>query len=187
MTADFRIAIVGSGPAGLSAAARAAQLGIAHVLLEKTDHLSDTHPPGRLRNHLLVNWLGALTDGRIDATVEPWRALAAEPIAYAEEMPTMQVWRRLNDQGKLNAQQKLFFAPVKPREELYNVSADPHEVHNLAGSPAHQAVLKELRAALDRWIEQTHDLGAVPEAELIKRGLVKDVSANYADRKRTAQ
>ncbi|CAH0349265.1 cyclic nucleotide-binding domain-containing protein [Sphingobium sp. CECT 9361] len=37
-----RIAIVGSGPAGLSAAARAAGLGLSHVLLEKTDHLSDT-------------------------------------------------------------------------------------------------------------------------------------------------
>jgi len=36
------VAIVGSGPAGLSAAARAAQLGLSHVLLEKTDHLSDT-------------------------------------------------------------------------------------------------------------------------------------------------
>ncbi|WP_324749819.1 cyclic nucleotide-binding domain-containing protein [Sphingomonas sp. LY54] len=42
MTARVRIAIVGSGPAGLSAAARAAQLGISHVLLEKSDHLSDT-------------------------------------------------------------------------------------------------------------------------------------------------
>ena len=38
----FKIAIVGSGPAGLSAAARAAQLGLSHVLMEKTDHLSDT-------------------------------------------------------------------------------------------------------------------------------------------------
>ena len=37
-----RVAIVGSGPAGLSAAARAADLGMSHVLLEKTDHLSDT-------------------------------------------------------------------------------------------------------------------------------------------------
>lgn len=37
-----RIAIVGSGPAGLSAAARAKQLGISHLLLEKSDHLSDT-------------------------------------------------------------------------------------------------------------------------------------------------
>jgi cGMP-dependent protein kinase 2 len=37
-----KIAIIGSGPAGLSAAARAAQLGLSHILLEKTDHLSDT-------------------------------------------------------------------------------------------------------------------------------------------------
>lgn len=42
MADAVRIAIVGSGPAGLSAAARAAQLGLSHVLLEKTDHLSDT-------------------------------------------------------------------------------------------------------------------------------------------------
>ncbi|RJT26368.1 4Fe-4S dicluster domain-containing protein [Chakrabartia godavariana] len=42
MTSTYKVAIVGSGPAGLSAAARAAQLGVAHVLLEKTDHLSDT-------------------------------------------------------------------------------------------------------------------------------------------------
>ena len=38
----YRIAIVGSGPAGLSAAAHAAKLGLSHILLEKTDHLSDT-------------------------------------------------------------------------------------------------------------------------------------------------
>ena len=38
----FKVAIIGSGPAGLSAAARAAALGLSHVLLEKTDHLSDT-------------------------------------------------------------------------------------------------------------------------------------------------
>ncbi len=38
----FRVAIIGSGPAGMSAAGRAAQLKLKHVLLEKTDHLSDT-------------------------------------------------------------------------------------------------------------------------------------------------
>ncbi len=42
MSELYRVAIVGSGPAGLSAASRAAQLGMSHILLEKTDHLSDT-------------------------------------------------------------------------------------------------------------------------------------------------
>ena len=42
MTDRVCVAIVGSGPAGLSAAGRAAALGLSHVLLEKTDHLSDT-------------------------------------------------------------------------------------------------------------------------------------------------
>ena len=42
MADTYRIAIVGSGPAGMSAAAHAAKLGISHILLEKTDHLSDT-------------------------------------------------------------------------------------------------------------------------------------------------
>ncbi len=106
----------------------------------------------------------------------------AQRISYAEEMPTLQVWRRLNAEGRLLGPQKLFFAPSKPREELYDINADPHEIHNLADSTEHQAVLKELRAALDKWPEETHDLGAVPEAELIKRGLVKDVSDRYADR-----
>ena len=42
MAEKYRIAIVGSGPAGLSAAAHAATIGVSHILLEKTDHLSDT-------------------------------------------------------------------------------------------------------------------------------------------------
>ncbi|MCW1382162.1 cyclic nucleotide-binding domain-containing protein [Novosphingobium sp. KCTC 2891] len=42
MSQVYKVAIVGSGPAGMSAASRAAGLGLDHVLLEKTDHLSDT-------------------------------------------------------------------------------------------------------------------------------------------------
>ncbi|MEZ5709594.1 MAG: cyclic nucleotide-binding domain-containing protein [Blastomonas sp.] len=42
MSETYRVAIIGSGPAGMSAAGRAAQLGVSHVLLEKTTHLSDT-------------------------------------------------------------------------------------------------------------------------------------------------
>jgi CRP-like cAMP-binding protein/thioredoxin reductase/Fe-S-cluster-containing hydrogenase component 2 len=42
MTEPLDIVIIGSGPAGLSAAGRAAERGMAYILLEKTDHLSDT-------------------------------------------------------------------------------------------------------------------------------------------------
>ena len=42
MSTVYEIAIIGSGPAGLSAAARAAELGISHVLIEKSGRLSDT-------------------------------------------------------------------------------------------------------------------------------------------------
>ncbi|UXI70330.1 cyclic nucleotide-binding domain-containing protein [Tahibacter amnicola] len=42
MSERFRIAIVGSGPGGLSAAARAAERGESHVLLEAEAHLSNT-------------------------------------------------------------------------------------------------------------------------------------------------
>jgi CRP-like cAMP-binding protein/Fe-S-cluster-containing hydrogenase component 2/thioredoxin reductase len=42
MAERFKIAIVGSGPGGISAAARAAERGEPHVLLEAEDHLSNT-------------------------------------------------------------------------------------------------------------------------------------------------
>lgn len=42
MSEPLDIAIIGSGPAGLSAAARAAARNMRYILLEKTDHLSDT-------------------------------------------------------------------------------------------------------------------------------------------------
>ena len=89
------------------------------------------------------------------------------PGAYG--MPTMQVWRRLAAAGALEGAQRQFMAQTKPLEELYDTEADPHEVVNLAGDPAHAGRLVRMRTALDRWIESTGDLGAVPWAELERR------------------
>ncbi len=107
----------------------------------------------------------------------------AQRITYGEEMPTMQVWRKWNAEGKLNDAQKLFFAPTKPKEELYDCNADPHEIDNLVGNKKHETKLKELRTALDNWIVETHDMGAIPETELVRRGIVADRLSSYESRK----
>ena len=103
-------------------------------------------------------------------------------INYMDEMPIMRDWRRLAFEGKLNKTQMLFMSRTKPKEELYDLDADPHEVNNLATAEAAplQKTRKEMSAALDTWIKDTKDLGEVPEKELIKRGIVKDVlTAEY--------
>jgi N-sulfoglucosamine sulfohydrolase len=107
----------------------------------------------------------------------------AQWLNYLDEMPVMRDWRRLAFAGTLNPTQRLFFARTKPPEELYDTRADPHEVRNLAAEAAHADTLRTMRAALDRWMTDTKDLGATPERELIARGLVRDVlSTEYEAR-----
>lgn len=109
----------------------------------------------------------------------------AQYINYNELNPIMQSWREQGKAGKLDRAQRAFFAPAKPPEELYDCAADPSNVNNLAGSKdaGITAKLDELRGALDKWIADTHDLGAIPEAELIRRGLVADkLQKEYTDR-----
>lgn len=68
MIEPVKVAIIGSGPAGLSAASRAAQLGLSHVLLEKTDHLSDTIFKYQKGKHVMAtpNRLDLRSDCRFD-------------------------------------------------------------------------------------------------------------------------
>jgi N-sulfoglucosamine sulfohydrolase len=90
----------------------------------------------------------------------------AQDIAYMNEMPTMKEWRRLAAADKLAGPQKIFFELTKPVEELYDTLADPHEINNLATDPQHAKVLARLRAAHEKWRQDTLDLGLTPEAEL---------------------
>jgi len=111
----------------------------------------------------------------------------AQRIQYMDEMPAIRVWREWNAAGKLKGPQKIFFSATKPAEELYDLQADPHEIRNLIDSRTHRKKLSELRAALDGWIAETKDLGALPETELIARGLVADRLKEYEVRKKTPE
>jgi N-sulfoglucosamine sulfohydrolase len=103
----------------------------------------------------------------------------AQHIDYMDEMPTMKEMRRVYKEHMnalspdyrraMTAAQLLFFAPEKPEEELYDLAADPHEINNLARDPKHRATLLRMRAAVEKWMKETNDLGLVPETELIER------------------
>ena len=94
---------------------------------------------------------------------------ASQKIPYMENSPILQEWRRLHAEGKLTGAQKIWFQPRKPNEELYDTEADPFEINNLADKAEHADTLKRMSAALDQWMKASHDLGGVPEAELIER------------------
>jgi hypothetical protein len=90
----------------------------------------------------------------------------AQRIAYMDEMPTMQEWRRLAAAGELKGPPAIFFQPTKPVEELYDTQTDPYEVKNLAGDEQFAPILARLRAAHEKWRTDTADVGLIPEAEL---------------------
>ena len=88
--------------------------------------------------------------------------------SYTLTMPTAQVCTRLHEQGKLNPVQDRYFQP-KPTEELYDMEADPHMIHNLAGDPQHADVLERMRQELHQWQLRTRDLGLISEYEMHRR------------------
>ena len=90
-----------------------------------------------------------------------------QPNVYRDtEYPSLRVLRELGQQGKLTPEQAHFTTPRRPAEELYDLEADPQEVRNLTASPAHQSILRELRARLDAWVNETADQGEIPERAL---------------------
>ncbi len=93
---------------------------------------------------------------------------------YMEHQLTTRAMRELDAGGKFIGPTSLWMQRSKPPEELYDALSDPHMINNLAGQNEYAHVLTELRSALDDHIAAVGDLGAVPERELIARGLVED-------------
>lgn len=90
-----------------------------------------------------------------------------QPISYREHLPMMQEMLELHKRGELDSIQGDWFRPMKPVEELYDVKADPDEIHNLATDPAYHDKLVELRKAFRTWLDTVGDLSYIPEREMI--------------------
>ena len=82
--------------------------------------------------------------------------------AFAWLAKGYQDWEAAHRAGTLNAVQDRFFQR-KPFEELYDLSADPHQVRDLAADPGAAATLAALRRALDAHMVAIHDNGFIPE------------------------
>jgi len=80
------------------------------------------------------------------------------PPADAVRSPTFVAMRRLRDGGKLTPDQGACFVSPRPAEELYDVDADPNELHDLAGDPKYAGVLGDTRRALSEWARETGDV-----------------------------
>ena len=89
-------------------------------------------------------------------------------LAYMFETPTTMVWKKLNDEGKLNEAQRAFWN-TKPVEELYDLATDRDEVRNLAASPKHRVTLERLRKAQLDLAAKICDVGFLPEGEIHSR------------------
>ncbi len=78
-----------------------------------------------------------------------------------------QSWARMAEEGKLTPATAQFWGP-KPPEELYDMEADPDNVHNLAADPAAHETLERMRAALHQHTIEINDNGFIPEGSVIE-------------------
>lgn len=122
------------------------------------------------RNDEAVDRVRAVRDRRY-AYVRNYRPELpyGQTITYRESLVTMQEIRRLGALDQLEPPADWFFRATKPVEELYDTLVDPYQVHDLATDPAYGAILARMRDAHERWVLDSGDTGAIPEAELAER------------------
>ncbi len=116
-----------------------------------------------------IDLMRSVTDGRYVyiRNFMPHR-IYGQYLDYMFQTPTTRVWKKLYDEGKLNAAQKRFWE-TKPTEELYDLNQDRDEINNLVDSPAHQEILLRLRQANRDHLLKIRDIGFLPEGEIHSR------------------
>ena len=95
--------------------------------------------------------------GRFKYIRTAYTDLPQTPPADAVRGETFQAMLKLKAVGKLTDIQQTCFRLPRPAEELFDVEADPHELHNLANDRQHAKTLEYLRAELTKWEAETDD------------------------------
>jgi N-sulfoglucosamine sulfohydrolase len=110
----------------------------------------------RHHDNLYFSYTGVSLGSKRDEVPFPIRAYRTDRYKYI---------RNLNHRVGHPKQDNMQFPP----EELYDLHADPAEMHNLAESSEHQQQKRALAAEVDRWMKRTGDLGIASEVESLRR------------------
>lgn len=97
---------------------------------------------------------------------------------YKEKcFPILPLMRQLHAEGRLSGPPAALMELRGPCEELFDLTSDPHEIRNLAGSDGaeHRAALLRLRTALEVWIAETGDCGQHPEPPEVVSPFAKEM------------
>ena len=97
----------------------------------------------------------------------PW--FLGQTRLYPSTNPLLETWTRLALAEKLRGPAAIYMARTKPREQLFDSEADPHEVRDLAADPKYADVLAGMRSVLKQWTFAIGDLGFLPESEMWRR------------------
>ncbi|MFZ5832794.1 MAG: sulfatase-like hydrolase/transferase [Planctomycetota bacterium] len=92
-----------------------------------------------------------------------------QPEHYSREEEIRLEISRLADAGQLNDVQMAYAGPRRAAEELYDVKADPCQIHNLAALPDHRQTLERMRAWHREHVLAVRDLGFLPEEDMNER------------------
>jgi uncharacterized sulfatase len=116
--------------------------GVRSIRSEKYKLLINLTPDAAFKNNLTEN-KGGWTE------FWPTWVEAGKTDAFAKETTHRYQWR--------------------PAEELYDIENDPHEFNNLADEKKYQAIKKDLRLRLLRWMDEQGDLGKETEIAALSR------------------
>jgi len=88
-------------------------------------------------------------------------------VPFRNQSPIMKELLRLHAEEQLTPEQADWFETTRDPEELFDCVADPHQLNNLAYNPEYQHILQKMRNELDKWQDETNDLGRYSEEELV--------------------
>ncbi|HEV7667136.1 MAG TPA: cyclic nucleotide-binding domain-containing protein [Thermoanaerobaculia bacterium] len=117
---SLELVIVGSGPAGLSAAARAQESGLSYVVLERADHLADTIHSYQKRKHVMA-----------EPGLVPLRSEL--PFAAGSRESILDGWARLVKERGIDVRFRQEMTGLEAREGgfLVRTATDEYEAKNV--------------------------------------------------------